>query len=732
MNLLFRTGWLALGLVAGMASCGSDDAVNGRDGDRGASGAAGANGGVGADGQRGNDAPGVKPVALFTATPPEKTVSTSATFAFGCTAGNCTYEFSLDGAPFAAATSPVALVDLKPGAHTFALRAKSSSGVTGEPASYAWTIERPNILYIMADDLGYSDIHALGGEIDTPNLDALIESGQILTNHHAGTVSAITRSMLISGTDHHLVGEGTMGAPNDERKGLPGYEGYLNDRSLSVAQLLKDGGYHTYISGKWHIGSGTAAGSTSGLTPDQWGFERSYVLLGGAASNHFPHETADSKNYAEDGQYRQPGQPGQLSAYSTELYTNQLIKYIDEHHGDGKPFFAYAAYTSPHWPLQVPEPWLSKYKGRYDQGYDAIQQARVRRLQDLGIIPYAQAPYPGDAESASASPASANDGKAGAKYVSAIHGANDGYVDYHAGLVNKKWESLSPAEKKAQARYMEIYAGMVSNLDHHIGVLVQHLKDIGEYDRTFIMFQSDNGAEGWPIAANPTPVDEANAAPGVFETLGGDNGLQSARNIKYGLRWAAVSATPFAQVKGQMGEGGISVPAFVRLPGQSAKAAPLRSFTHVVDDSATFLALAGIAPPSAPAPADIDTTTGLDKNKGKVVYAGRYVYPITGKSLLPFLGGRGGGQVHTAPFGEESYGRAALYSADGKWKARWTEPPFGPVDGHWELFDLTIDRGEVVDRSAEHPEIVQALFQQWQTYLTGVGGVEPLRPRGFY
>ena len=173
----------------------------------------------------------------------------------------------------------------------------SSSSVSPAAATQATAQKKqPNILYIMADDLGYSDIHAFGGEIDTPNLDALVQSGRILTNHHTGTVCAITRAMLISGTDHHLVGEGTMGAPNDERKGLPGYEGYLNDSALSVAQLLKDGGYHTYMAGKWHIGSGIVGTSSGGKTPDQWGFERSYALLGGAAGNHFGHETAGSKN----------------------------------------------------------------------------------------------------------------------------------------------------------------------------------------------------------------------------------------------------------------------------------------------------------------------------------------------------------------------------------------------------------------------------------------------------
>ena len=243
----------------------------------------------------------------------------------------------------------------------------------------------------MADDLGYSDFAALGGEISTPNLDALVKNGHLLNHHHSGSVCAVTRSMLISGTDHHLVGQGTMGSPSAEQLGLPGYEGYLNDRALSIAQLLKDGGYHTYMAGKWHLGSGLAGTGAGGKSPDQWGFERSYAMLGGAATNHFAHEAAVSKNYTEDGSYVQPGQPGQPGGtgssafYSTDFFTQKLIAQIDSKRSDGKPFFAYAAYTAPHWPLQVPEPWLSKYAGKYDAGYEVVRNARVARQKALGF-----------------------------------------------------------------------------------------------------------------------------------------------------------------------------------------------------------------------------------------------------------------------------------------------------------------------------------------------------------
>jgi arylsulfatase A-like enzyme len=624
-----------------------------------------------------------------------------------------------------------------------ALASCGEGNINATTSTAAVAQKRPNILYIMADDLGYSDIHAFGGEINTPNLDALVQSGRILTNHHAGAVCAITRSMLISGTDHHLVGEGTMGVPTDERKGLPGYEGYLNDRALSVAQLLKDGGYHTYMAGKWHLGSGIVSSATgSGQTPDQWGFEHSYALLGGAATNHFAHELAGSHNYTEDGQYVQPGQPGQPGGtggspavfYSTDFYTQRLISYIDSNKGDGKPFFAYAAYTSPHWPLQVPEPYLHNYVGKYDAGYDVIRAARIARQKALGIIPNDFNPYGGASETLVATAATANNGTAAAKYVSAVHSAAQGYTDYGPGYVNKKWDSLSPAEKKAQARYMEIYAGMVENLDHNVGLLIQHLKDIGEYDNTFIMFQSDNGAEGWPIdsGADPTATDTANAAEPVYSTLGTDNGLQNAKRLQYGLRWAEVSATPFRLTKGYSGEGGVSVPLIVHMPGQTAQKPTLREFTHVTDNTATFLAIAQISPPTQAAPPLINTLTGVDQNKGKVVYNNRYVYPVTGQSLLPLLNDQSTSAVHTASFGDEAYGRGYLRSADGKWKALWTEPPLGPVDGHWQLFDMTADRGETQDLSTQNPSVIDGLVQQWNSYMTSVGGVEPLRPLGYY
>ncbi|MEW7851243.1 arylsulfatase [Massilia aurea] len=598
--------------------------------------------------------------------------------------------------------------------------APTSSSVAHVPA------KRPNILFIMADDLGYSDIGAFGGEIDTPNLDALARDGRLLGNHHTGPVCAITRAMLISGTDHHLVGMGSQGAPRDERRGAPGYEGYLTDNALSFANLLQDAGYHTYMAGKWHLGFGEGRGKT----PDRWGFERSYALLPGAARNHFGNEASDARNYVEDGRHVQPG----AGFYSTDFYTDKLIAYIDANRADGKPFFAYAAYTSPHWPLQVPEPWLSKYKGRYDAGYDAVRNARIERMKTLGVIPPGFTPWAGAPDAPTRAPASSNNGKPEARYVNALAGADKGHLDHGPGRVDKRWESLSPLEKKTQIRYMEIYAGMVDNLDHNIGRLVQHLKAIGEYDNTFILFQSDNGAEGWPVdgGADPKATDEANAAPDVYAKLGTDQ----VKRIQYGLRWAEVSAAPLRNVKSMPHEGGVSTPLIAKLPGQSqsvvGSARPvLREFTHVTDNAATFLALAGVTPPQQKAPADIDPATGIDRNANKVLYQGRAVFPISGTSLLPLLNG-----AALAPRGlpaaGEAYGRGYVFSADGRWKAVFVEPPHGPKDGHWQLYDIRLDRAENHDVAARHPEVVAQLVKRWQDYMARVGGVNPLRPASFY
>lgn len=584
---------------------------------------------------------------------------------------------------------------------------------------------KPNILYIVADDLGYSDISAFGGEIHTPNLDNLVKTGRILTNYHTSTVCAVTRSMLYSGTDHHLVGEGTMGEPTDERKGLPGYEGYLNNHALSIAELLKDGGYHTYIAGKWHLGSKLNAAENK--TPDQWGFERSFTLLGGATGNHFGHDKASAKTYTENGQFvtLPPTDANGQPWYDSNVYTQKLISNIDENLADGKPFAAFATFTSPHFPLQVPEPWLSQYKGAYDAGYEAIRSQRLLRQKQLGLVPndYTTPSQP-LANTLKAFVATPNYDKPNASYINAdsVFQGRVQNVDYGPGRANPDWQSLTPEQRKAQARYMEIYAGMVSNLDYNIGLLIQHLKDIGQYDNTFIVFHSDNGAEGSPVSAEQEIKNANNLA-----NLGKDQTLRpkgtDVTNVHYGQRWAEVSATPFRLYKSFTTEGGTSVPTIVHLPGQTEPYPALRDFFHVRDTAPTLLELAGIAQPTTPA--SVAGVNGVPL----VTYKGRNVYPITGLSILGALKGQNVGPLHTEPVGEEQYGRAYLRS--GQWKILWTEPPAGPLNGHWQLYNILADRAETHDLADQHPEIVKELYEKWQAYLHDSGGVLSKRPRSY-
>ncbi|MET0284736.1 MAG: arylsulfatase [Polyangiales bacterium] len=510
--------------------------------------------------------------------------------------------------------------------------------------------KRPNILLIVADDLGYSDLGVFGGEISTPNIDALASSGRILTDHHSGFTCAPTRSMLISGTDHHLVGLGRMGAGTGAQAGKPGYEGVLNDRALSIAELLRDGGYHTYIAGKWHLGSGDTQ------SPLQRGYEKSFVLLPGVSTFFSelssPPTEAQTKNYREDGQYVTP--PADF--YQTDFYTDKLISYFDAQRGDDKPFYAFAAYTSPHWPMQAPESFIDRYKGKYDEGYEVIRARRFARQKELGIIPQ-------DAVAANLLPVTAE---------------------------RPGWTELTPEQNALEARRMEIYAAMVENLDWNIGRLVKHLKDIGEYDDTFIFFQSDNGAEG-------RNADRA-TANNTLQNLG-----RPGSYVGVGVRWAEVSATPFRLWKAYSPEGGHSVPAIAHLPKQTSASAKFKGLTHLTDLAPTFLEIAGVQDPGSS-------------------YKGRSVHPITGKSLLPVLEERATfvRDENTVLADEQDTHR---YVRRGRWKLLWLGPPFGLTPSAWQLYDLQTDRAEINDVSALHPDIVAELTAEWEAYVQRVGVV---------
>jgi arylsulfatase len=425
--------------------------------------------------------------------------------------------------------------------------------------------KRPNILLILADDLGYSDIGPYGGEIPTPNLDWLAAQGLALDNFYASPSCSPTRAMLLTGQDHHRVGFGSMEeriAPN--QVGQRGYETYLNARSTSVATLLRRAGYFTAMAGKWHLGAAEEH------SPVVHGFDRSFVLLEGAGS-HYPDRlgTFASEPVAH---YRENGRMvDRLPAdfFSTRFYTDYILSAIDESRREKKPFFAYLAYTAPHWPLQAPDAYLQRARGRYDAGYEAIWRRRIARMAQLGIAREDQAAPP---------------------------------------AFSHAWQDLSPAERQVEARRMEIYSAMVEQMDDEIGRVLRHLADSGELANTLILFLSDNGAEG------AQPERFPRNAPWVARTF--DNSLSNMGRpnsyISYGPDWAAVGAAPHSGLKGSTAEGGIKVPAIIAGPGLDVGHGRSPALMTIRDLAPTFLALAG-----AQAPADYSGRSILAHVRGR-------------------------------------------------------------------------------------------------------------------
>ena len=520
------------------------------------------------------------------------------------------------------------------------------------------TPKQPNILFIMADDLGYSDLGAFGGEIYTPNIDSLAQEGRLLTDYHTAPTCSPTRSQLISGTDHHLAGIGAMAELTPEHlKGQPGYEGYLNERSLSIAQVLKDNGYRTYISGKWHLG----------LTPETnahaKGFDHSFTLLQGL-DHHFkqaPSAFKRNSTYTEDGQII-PISALPDDFFSTNYFTDKLLSYLDSGKNSGKPFFAYAAYTAPHWPIQAPAEYREKYRGVYDVGYDAIRNARIARQKQLGIIP-------------------------------ANFDAAEPIATQNAPQKYGKWDELTVEQKALEARKMEIYAGMVENLDANVGRIIQYLKQNNLYDNTLIFFVSDNGAEGF--------VRGGYGSESGFDNSVANVGTPSSYHY-IGPRWAEVSAAPFHLWKDTAGEGATTAPAIVKLPNQKKAEETNHSFASVLDVFPTLLEYAHIPVPQGQ-------------------YNGRAINTPSGISWKPLLENKTD-TIRPANFSFADELHGSKYAKQGEWKvALQGRPELGT--GTWELYNIKLDRGERQNVAQLYPAKVQELLSVYQKY-TEKNGVQ--------
>lgn len=529
-------------------------------------------------------------------------------------------------------------------------------------------VRRPNILLIVADDLGYSDIGAFGGEIATPNLNALAKNGLRLTDFYASPFCSPTRAMLLSGADNHQVGFGSMAELlTPQQRSRPGYEGFLNERALPFPVLLREAGYHTYMAGKWHLGV------KEEHAPPSRGFEQSYAMLNGGAS-HFDQTgiitfDADKTPVA---QYRENGKEVRIPKdfYSSEYFASKIISYIDGGKGDGQPFFAYLAFTAPHWPLQARDAYIRKYEGKYDVGYDVIRKRRLERMKSLGIVPKDMKPYVGNP-------------------------------------VWPRWNELSAQQKRVESKRMAVYAAMVESMDAEIGRVVDHLKRIGEYDNTVIFFMSDNGADG------NTVLDEGQTR--AWAKKHRDNSLKNTGRpgsfAEYGPGWAQVGSTPFNMYKAFMYEGGIAVPAIFSLPQSVRQNAISRAPAHVTDIAPTVLEMAGVKQPGAS-------------------HQGRDVATMQGQSMLALLSGQSD-QVHSQfRRGWELNGRRAMRVGD--WKIVQANQPWG--SGEWELYDLANDRSELNNLASKRPEKLAELLAEYQRYAVenGVAEFEGLASRPGY
>lgn len=509
----------------------------------------------------------------------------------------------------------------------------------------------PNIVLIVADDLGYTDLGCFGSEIGTPHLDSLASHGQVFTQFYTAATCSPTRAMLLSGVDNHIAGLGDMAEhvyDNPQLEGQPGYEGYLNENVLSFPKLLKDKGYHTYISGKWHLGL------TPEQTPNRHGFEKSFSLLD-AYSNHFVPDAEYNYFWEDDNYVRYPD--GQ---YSTNLYTDKAIGFIGENRRDERPFFLLASYTAPHWPLQAPAEYIAKYEGNYDMGYDSLRILRMEGLKLKGIV----------------------DSNAALPLLPKVKG--NLYEISDDPLV--PWIALDEEQRKIESRKMEIYAGMVSNLDDNIGRLIAYLKDIGEYDNTLFVFISDNGAAILEANDFPPEVD-------IYENMGSYNSF-----VAYGPQWAHASSAVNKHYKGYISEGGIHSPMIVKMPYQSQGKGYLKDFVTVKDIAPTFLELAGCTYPTT--------------------YKRRQISPLQGESFLKFLQNQKG-EIHPEDYvmGWELFGRGAVRK--GSWKLTKIEPPFG--NGGFELYNLSVDPSESNDLSEIFPDKYQEMITHWEEYVSSNG-----------
>jgi arylsulfatase len=417
-------------------------------------------------------------------------------------------------------------------------------GGPGEKGKSPGERARPNFLIILTDDMGYTDLGAFGGrDIDTPNLDRLALEGIRFTNFHGHVSCAPSRATLLSGTRNHDAGLGTQ-VDIGTFRGKKGYERYLVERVATLPEVLRAGGYRTYISGKWGLGG------PAGIDPVQRGFDRSFVLVP-SGGGHYQAIMHDSR-YSRDGR---PVPESGKSEFSTTLFVDELISFFDDDRLSDAPFFALFTPTAPHWPLHFPPGMAGSHAGAYERGYEALREQRVAGAARAGVLPH-------DADV-------------------------DGFV-----ARAEAWNSLSDEDRKMQSLIMEIYAAMTAHLDMEVGRLLRSLDDAGKLENTLIFFVNDNGAQGGPVFGGPRSYSEGRRFDNRAENLG-----QADSWVNMGQGWAEAVSAPFRGSKASVYEGGIRVAAFANWQGIANPGTVYSHYLNNMDVMPTMLELAGIPIP---------------------------------------------------------------------------------------------------------------------------------------
>lgn len=420
----------------------------------------------------------------------------------------------------------------------FCLLSIVSSCANKKLATVKSAISQPNIVLIMADDMGYSDLSCYGSEIPTPNLDELAKSGIRFRQFYNTARCCPTRASLLTGLAPHQTGIGHMTEeptnPDGENWGTPGYQGYLNKNCVTVAEALGAAGYHTYMTGKWHLGM-----HGEEKWPLQRGFEKFYGILAGAAS-YFKPQGGRGLTYNNT---KLPPPEGKY--YTTDAFTDFAIAFVTTQK-DEKPFFLYLAYNAPHWPLQAKPEDINKFDGMYKRGWDVIRNERYQRQLSTGVV----------------------------KPTTALSDRDTSV---------RPWNALNELDKKNAAYRMAVYAAQISSMDENIGKLMETLKQQGKFENTLIVFLSDNGA-------CPEPYKELGG--GTIEDI---NDPSKSGSISYGMGWANVSNTPFRKWKSEVEEGGVAAPFIMHWPKGLSKAQEntfVDTPSYLIDVMPTFLQVA--------------------------------------------------------------------------------------------------------------------------------------------